>query len=351
MGLKRQVRAEICGGLKNTGRWVAFSLLALGSGSLSYADLNQAKQLFERAAQLSPPASGRYSAHLSFRLFGVKGGTAAGSVYVAHDTANRVREEIVGAGVTYKRLEIRDGEKLYLLRPSRFDPLRVQELTDLIGVVWSPPQWQSDWRFKKLSRENSSGESAQCVRVELPDKNRRTYCFSEQSGALLAVESRDATGMASSWMRFAGHKKYRDILVPDTMTYEVDQEKALEVSVDSFDASPDLSVKEFIPPAGVEVWDSCDADKRTEPKPLSTPEPDPPSGHSGRGVNVRVGIVITVSATGSVADALVSDSGGSDFDEAALKTVKRWRFEPARCGSRPIASQASVDVHFFAPLR
>lgn len=39
-------------------------------------------------------------------------------------------------------------------------------------------------------------------------------------------------------------------------------------------------------------------------------------------------------------------SGHSLLDEAALKAVRRWRFEPARLGDRPVDSRVQVPIRF-----
>ncbi len=43
---------------------------------------------------------------------------------------------------------------------------------------------------------------------------------------------------------------------------------------------------------------------------------------------------------------LARSSGSQRLDEAALKAVREWRFEPARQGSRPVEAWVRVPIHF-----
>jgi protein TonB len=56
---------------------------------------------------------------------------------------------------------------------------------------------------------------------------------------------------------------------------------------------------------------------------------------------------VRVTAKGFVAEVKVAQSSGYPvLDRSALKSVRRWRFEPARRGSRPIETWVQVPVRF-----
>jgi protein TonB len=56
---------------------------------------------------------------------------------------------------------------------------------------------------------------------------------------------------------------------------------------------------------------------------------------------------VHVSERGRVQDILVERSAGyQELDLAALKAVKKWQFEPAKQGSRPVAVWVMLPVHF-----
>jgi len=62
--------------------------------------------------------------------------------------------------------------------------------------------------------------------------------------------------------------------------------------------------------------------------PLVRINPDYPPRALSRGIEGWVIVQFTISATGSVKDAKVVDSSNKLFDEAALKAIGRWRYNP-----------------------
>jgi protein TonB len=80
---------------------------------------------------------------------------------------------------------------------------------------------------------------------------------------------------------------------------------------------------------------------------LENPPPAYPPLSRRLGEQGRVMLRVHVSADGN-ADAieLKSSSGSARLDEAALSTVKRWRFVPARQGEQPVAAWTVIPITF-----
>jgi len=54
-----------------------------------------------------------------------------------------------------------------------------------------------------------------------------------------------------------------------------------------------------------------------------------------------------ITVQGTVEDVRVERSTGhSDLDQSAMDAVRRWRFEPARRGSEPVAVWVVIPVEF-----
>jgi TonB family protein len=85
------------------------------------------------------------------------------------------------------------------------------------------------------------------------------------------------------------------------------------------------------------------------PRLLEHAEAPYPPAKLGEHVEADVGLVVTVNRDGSVGDAQVAESGGADFDNAALETVRRWRYTPATAGDRPVRARIRVRFHFSPP--
>lgn len=83
---------------------------------------------------------------------------------------------------------------------------------------------------------------------------------------------------------------------------------------------------------------------------LSNPAPEYPEVAFDRGWEGRVVLRILVSANGSPIEINVKQSSGKKvLDDAAQRTVKRWKFAPATRGSTPIEGWVDVPIDFKLP--
>jgi len=80
---------------------------------------------------------------------------------------------------------------------------------------------------------------------------------------------------------------------------------------------------------------------------LSNPKPDyPPDARRQRQEGVVL-VNVEVGADGRAGDVSVGRSSGFPLlDDAAVRAVRRWLFEPARAGGVPVASRVEVPVRF-----
>ena len=70
------------------------------------------------------------------------------------------------------------------------------------------------------------------------------------------------------------------------------------------------------------------ADLDRAPTPTFQPAPEVPGALRNRAAGVRVTVEFIVTTKGTVTDAVVLNSTNTEFDETALKTVRRWKFRP-----------------------
>ena len=71
-----------------------------------------------------------------------------------------------------------------------------------------------------------------------------------------------------------------------------------------------------------------------------------PPSQLARNIETNVVVFVTVERDGSVSDASVAESGGEEFDAAALAAVKQWRFVAATRDGQPIRARIRVPFHF-----
>ena len=80
---------------------------------------------------------------------------------------------------------------------------------------------------------------------------------------------------------------------------------------------------------------------------LHNPKPPYPLLARRRGVEGKVLLKVQVSAAGLAEQVQVAQSSGHDsLDEAALNTVRTWRFVPAQRGDNPVAAAVLVPITF-----
>lgn len=81
---------------------------------------------------------------------------------------------------------------------------------------------------------------------------------------------------------------------------------------------------------------------------LSNPKPEYPAESKDNGEEGTVYLSVKVSATGSAQEvSLHKSSGYINLDRAAIKAVKRWRFNPAKKEGIAVEAQAIVPIKFF----
>jgi iron complex outermembrane recepter protein len=71
-----------------------------------------------------------------------------------------------------------------------------------------------------------------------------------------------------------------------------------------------------------------------------------PPSQLAKGIEATVTLLVLVERDGSVGEVTVAESGGADFDEAALAAVRSWRFAPATRDGAPVRARIRIPFHF-----
>ncbi len=80
---------------------------------------------------------------------------------------------------------------------------------------------------------------------------------------------------------------------------------------------------------------------------LHNPAPDYPESAIERGLEGTVLLRVTVNSAGKATEVQIYQSSGtSALDDAALRTVRRWSFVPAKRGNEAVSGQVIVPVDF-----
>ncbi len=82
------------------------------------------------------------------------------------------------------------------------------------------------------------------------------------------------------------------------------------------------------------------------PRAIYAPDPKYPKAARRAQQEGTVVLWVVVGADGLPHEVRVARAMGMDFDEAAVKAVRKWRFEPARLNGQPVPVQINVEVNF-----
>jgi bla regulator protein blaR1 len=83
----------------------------------------------------------------------------------------------------------------------------------------------------------------------------------------------------------------------------------------------------------------------TQPTPIATPSPDYPAAAQQAGIEGTVVVKALVGRDGRVHDAVVTRSIPA-LDGAAVRSVRRWVFRPARAQGVPVQVWVAIPVAF-----
>jgi len=83
-----------------------------------------------------------------------------------------------------------------------------------------------------------------------------------------------------------------------------------------------------------------------QPRTVFQVAPDYPAAAKHDGLSGTVTVVFRVDENGDVHDARVAGSSDTVFNDAAIRAVSRWRFEPGQLHGRRVAFRMSVPISF-----
>lgn len=247
----------------------------------------------------------------------------------------------------FRRVEVGGPNKLWLLDDAKDFPETATRLPDLLNVFSKPVN--SD--FESLTETSQQGKQAKCaITKPNPQNEKRAFCFESKTGALLnksvpEIRLRNAVVYSCFYGEF---RKFGDFWFPREMACFEDKHSKLEAQVlalttADFPIDPSL----FTPPQGAREIPTCSGPS-TNPVATLTSEPAYPLGPPRPDTSVLLSLI--VDTEGKTQNIKVIQSGDKDRDEAAVATVRKWRYKPATCAGKPFPMEINVRVDFNPPL-
>ncbi len=130
----------------------------------------------------------------------------------------------------------------------------------------------------------------------------------------------------------------------------LDDDAVMTVSESALEEVIDKKAQELKPQQPIAEASTPIQGALSEAKPdmVFNPAPTYPQQARRNGWQGKVLLKVFVSAAGKVDQIkLEQGSGYAILDQAALNTVKRWRFKPAQIGAMPLSSVVSIPIIFL----
>ena len=313
--------------------WLLVSACALGASIRSHGDKQaEGEELIRRAKKASDIKS---AGSVPFRLrMRVDTESGEGTFTETWAGPDRWHDEYAFGGV--REIVVGGRSKYWILRNTDYELPSVSTVRQLLGSNFKGMAESS--KLKKIRQVKKNGLSLTCVDLDYGrSMAEETLCFDNSDNLQVSKEIHQLYLIEySDFMPFAGK------LVPRTIRQFLRGQLRAEGHIEELAEVPAPEMSLFVAPTGAEEWETCD--NLQPPRALNTPDPDFPAKVST--TYDQTVLYLVIEADGTFQAVPISSSGGPVFSQAALQGVKRWRFRPAMCGSRPIRSYINVIINF-----
>ncbi|HXC42404.1 MAG TPA: energy transducer TonB [Candidatus Dormibacteraeota bacterium] len=303
----------------------------------------RAEALLDKARQLSDirsPNAPAFRLKATFSTIGKNLDTIQGTYTEVWVSESRWRRETVVKD--QHRIEVGGPARLWLLDNTADFPELAAQVPSALSIFPSRGMSQI---YDSISAAREMKPPAECA-ITKPNshKLKSAFCFDKTTGFLLAKilpEVRPNNAVEHS-CDYGSFHKVGDHWLPYKIACSEDQHLQLDAAVVEISPEPSPDPALFTPPPGAIELGLCQQ-KSKPPRPAVAPSPRWPPGSD---LKSEVTVSLIVDAKGIPQDVKVVDSAGASFDEAAVNTVRSWKFFPATCAGDPMPMQTKVKVQF-----
>jgi TonB family protein len=241
-----------------------------------------------------------------------------------------------------RRVEVGRGESRWVL-DSGNSGVAKDDLDKVVGTL-NRPVFDEQLKVKAIKDKEVGSIRARCVQLKAFFGND-TECVNPGDSTLLSDETSWATGGHES-RTYADYEKFGDHVFPRAVEYTGTDHQKLEVLISDIGLETSADSSQFEPPLGALELSNCPPAQLSNPQARLTPDPDYPEGQTSESL---VSLSAFVQPNGALHNIEVEKSGGPAFDAEAVRTLGRWRFEPAKCNGTPVVTQVHLEVQFRRP--
>jgi len=321
-----------------------FMLIVLGLARTLVADDTQkvAEILLNRARTLSDirsPNAPAFQLNLTFSFTGKDLNTLEGT-YTEQWISNSQwrRETVVG---NFRRIEVGGLTRRWLVDGGPDFPQDASHISEMVAML---PARTVQLEFESITESDSKTRCA-VTKSHGEKQPKHAFCFDKASGLLVAHVAPEFLGnrFADYSCDYGQFAVFGDYWFPREMACFLDRHKKIGAKVVILSPAPSLDAALFRPPDGAFELGNCSTTP-VAPQPLTTPHPKSPQGVRDRSSSVLLWMIVDVK--GVPANLRVARSGGKQFDESALATVRGWHFKPGTCNGEPVPAALNLEVDF-----
>lgn len=324
-------------------RWWVFYVGVLVTLLLSSCPLQGKENAEEQSRPLLKTAADRSLLHadgnspiklkLSFTLSGSRS-RAKGTYTWFVSNAGDWRKEV--AFSDYSNVEVGRGSTVWVKRNLDFNP---REAAWLEGI-FSNHQYLNipEDTIGKYFTTSEHHVQLRCVDL-FRYKKPRTLCFDPQDNLVKA-----AVGELNITFEYSDYRPAGQKFAPHKIVLKRDGKTVLEAEVEDLSMDNNVDLHLFEPPAGAIKRGGCFTP--TLPRPTKTAFPKYPPMALAMRDEGTVMMYVLIASDGTVHNPQVIETAEKELDEASLRVIPAWQFEPARCGDRPVDFETTIGLNF-----
>ncbi len=265
----------------------------------------------------------------------------------------------------YKYVVIRNGATTNAYATGQYLPLRLRQAMDAVLVRLEADAGTS--RKWKIQRTNLSGTDFVVLFKPNSCEGFEVACFRSFFTPDGLFRARSLNGRIE--VLYNGFQPFQNLMIARSVTKKMDGIPILTLSITSIEplgasatplsqAAPvDLTELPAVPFLARRDSNFSDPKSKAEMKAegvtgvrvVKQVDPKFPKSEFERGHSGRVAVACTIDATGAVREPYAQASAGAAFDEAAVDTIRQYRFTPALKHGKPTLVELILVVNFYYP--
>jgi TonB family protein len=238
----------------------------------------------------------------------------------------------------YSEHDVRKGDSLYIDRNAAVTPVFVRDIRDLLSPLCAD---STSWKLHGNTPRTFGGVQTRCLKATLPNQQTEHICIDPRTDELRSIMVPEHSPPQEDL--FSAYEPFGTFSFPRQLQRSWGGKSTLDLKVVALQEKS-FEAETFTPRPGSIVRRECE--NKVPPKVLNGYAPSYPMEAHDRHLEGQVALAITVLANGSIDNVQFIQRAGAGLDEAAKDAVNHYKFQPAMCGSEPIADDITVEIEF-----